>query len=299
MRTFISVFILIIQGCFVLWPASAHDAKEDSLHQLMHALPADSQLYQLDAWIRENMQNANIKTYLNLLNNEAEQQQNEIYQASALFLLAQYYYSYNPDSMRYYIDLAEPLLKQQNRYEELFKLKGWDAFSLITEGKRNRVLTKIAEMSDLADQLNFSAGKDMANQALANFYINSGLNEEGLALYEEILHNMEVQQSPLVKRVYILRQLLNRETNIEKRQRYLEKLELYILECEEKSITQLDYVNSLDFLKYLYHRSYVLLAYEKKDVSKMLYHLQRAERLNNQFLWEKDRSTTMLLWLYY
>lgn len=271
----------------------------DSLLLSAKNLPQSVRLEQFDHWAKSNMRDLQAKKYIDLLYKEATIQENTHYKANALFLMAQYYYSYNSDSMRFYIQLAEPLLLQEKRIDEFFRLRGWNIYSLTSAGEREDVLREVADMKQLAQKLDYPEGLDMADQALANFYIHTGLNEDGLLLYEEILFNMEKRKAPLTKRVYILRQLLNREVKIDKRLAHLALLKKYIDECENTSEHQLDDVNNLDFLKYLYHRSYVLLAYEMGDSSQMYFHLCRADQSNDRFRWEKDNSTLNQLWFYY
>ena len=119
----------------------------------------------------------------------------------------------------------------------------------------------------------------MANQALADFYFTTGLIKEGIALYEDVLRAMEERDAPLAKRFTIVRHLLNKDINETKRLFYLEKLEGYIADCEEKGIEMLDVDNPLYYVKYLYHRSYALLGIDKKDLSMTSKHLAQAEKL--------------------
>lgn len=53
------------------------------------------------------------------------------------------------------------------------------------------------------------------------FYLKNSLKKEGILLYEEVLKGMEERNAPLVKRVHIIRNLLNLDTADNKRVRYL------------------------------------------------------------------------------
>ena len=41
--------------------------------------------------------------------------------------------------------------------------------------------------------MKFPEGMEMANQALADFYLSNNLEEEGVALYEEVINSMEMR----------------------------------------------------------------------------------------------------------
>ena len=125
----------------------------------------------------------------------------------------------------------------------------------------------------------FPDGIDMANQALADFYFSTGFDAEGIALYEEVFLDMEKRDSPLAKRITVIRHLQNENIQASKRLFYLKKLKEYIVECEEKGIEELDEDTPLYYVKYLYHRSYALLGIDKKDVALTSFHLVRAEKL--------------------
>lgn len=141
------------------------------------------------------------------------------------------------------------------------------------------MLENVQALKDLSSELDFPDGIDMANQALADFYFSTGFDAEGIALYEEVFLDMEKRDSPLAKRITVIRHLQNENIQASKRLFYLKKLKEYIVECEEKGIEELDEDTPLYYVKYLYHRSYALLGIDKKDVALTSYHLVRAEKL--------------------
>ena len=55
----------------------------------------------------------------------------------------------------------------------------------------------------------------MANQALANFYFNIGLDEEGIQLSREILSRMEERNASRMRWYYVLRLLLTKDLRLE------------------------------------------------------------------------------------
>ncbi len=196
-----------------------------------------------------------------------------------MFQIIRYYYCRNIDSMHFFIKKAEPIYLAQKRYEDLCRVKGWYIYALSSNGEKERVLENVQALKDLSSELDFPDGIDMANQALADFYFSTGFDAEGIALYEEVFLDMEKRDSPLAKRITVIRHLQNENIQASKRLFYLKKLKEYIVECEEKGIEELDEDTPLYYVKYLYHRSYALLGIDKKDVALTSYHLVRAEKL--------------------
>ena len=203
----------------------------------------------------------------------------DTYKGNALFQIIRYYYSRNIDSMHFFIKKAEPIYLAQKRYEDLCRVKGWYIYALSSNGEKERVLENVQALKDLSSELDFPDGIDMANQALADFYFSTGFDAEGIALYEEVFLDMEKRDSPLAKRITVIRHLQNENIQASKRLFYLKKLKEYIVECEEKGIEELDEDTPLYYVKYLYHRSYALLGIDKKDVALTSYLLVRAEKL--------------------
>lgn len=199
-------------------------------------------------------------------------------EAEVLYRQIRYYYSKDADSMRYFIQKAEPVFLEVGRIEDLFRVKGWNIYSMTSRREDNEVFREVNALKALSKELNFPDGADIANQALADFYIETGFMSEGIALYEEVLHGMEEREVPLVKRLYIIRQILNKGGTAETRKRYLEKLKTYIDYCDEAGITDLNTEMSVPYLKYLYHRSYSAYGMQSNDVELAYSHLMATKR---------------------
>lgn len=275
-------------------------AETDSLLRGLEALPDTSKLRRLNELANEKIK-GHFEIYAQLLLKEAERQHNDSVKANALFLLARYYYIQNGDSMRYFIQKAEPLLIGLNRLEELFRLKAWTLYAYEREGQRDKIIPEANKMKEEALRLNYPEGVEMVGQALANYYINSGLIDDGIRLYEEVFEQMEARNAPLVKRIYIIRQLENNSTvSPEKRYYYLGKLNEYILHCEENGVQQLTADISLNYLRYLYQRSYALAYIDEDNPEKAFRHLKAAEKIMRECHMEALEETTLMqLWLSY
>ena len=242
-------------------------------------MPSGDRLVKLDELASDKGQGLDYKYYADRLLKEAELSKDDTYKGNALFQIIRYYYSRNIDSMHFFIKKAEPIYLAQKRYEDLCRVKGWYIYALSSNGEKERVLENVQALKDLSSELDFPDGIDMANQALADFYFSTGFDVEGIALYEEVFLDMEKRDSPLAKRITVIRHLQNENIQASKRLFYLKKLKEYIVECEEKGIEELDEDTPLYYVKYLYHRSYALLGIDKKDVALTSYHLVRAEKL--------------------
>ena len=275
MRNILLIIYLSLTQIFVATAATDFDSMECVLAKM----PSGDRLVKLDELASDKGQGLDYKYYADRLLKEAELSKDDTYKGNALFQIIRYYYSRNIDSMYFFIKKAEPIYLAQKRYEDLCRIKGWYIYALSSNGEKERVLENVQALKDLSSELDFPDGIDMANQALADFYFSTGFDAEGIALYEEVFLDMEKRDSPLAKRITVIRHLQNENIQASKRLFYLKKLKEYIVECEEKGIEELDEDTPLYYVKYLYHRSYALLGIDKKDVSLTSYHLVRAEKL--------------------
>lgn len=275
MRNILLIIYLSLTPIFVATAAT----DIDSMECVLAKMPSGDRLVKLDELASDKGQGLDYKYYADRLLKEAELSKDDTYKGNALFQIIRYYYSRNIDSMYFFMKKAEPIYLAQKRYEDLCRVKGWYIYALSSNGEKERVLENVQALKDLSSELDFPDGIDMANQALADFYFSTGFDAEGIALYEEVFLDMEKRDSPLAKRITVIRHLQNENIQASKRLFYLKKLKEYIVECEEKGIEELDEDTPLYYVKYLYHRSYALLGIDKKDVSLTSYHLVRAEKL--------------------
>ena len=274
MRNILLIIYLSLTPIFVATAAT----DIDSMECVLAKMPSGDRLVKLDELASDKGQGLDYKYYADRLLKEAELSKDDTYKGNALFQIIRYYYSRNIDSMHFFIKKAEPIYLAQKRYEDLCRVKGWYIYALSSNGEKERVLENVQALKDLSSELDFPDGIDMANQALADFYFSTGFDAEGIALYEVFL-DMEKRDSPLAKRITVIRHLQNENIQASKRLFYLKKLKEYIVECEEKGIEELDEDTPLYYVKYLYHRSYALLGIDKKDVALTSYLLVRAEKL--------------------
>lgn len=267
---------------------------KDSLLKTMSSWSISTKLKCLDSLAHLHVQLDVDKNYIEALLQESQRARNSYYEADALFMLSQYYYSCNSDSMRHYIKLAEPLLLKHNMKKKIFQMTEWNIYKLTNEGKNDSVLYEIEQMKQKAKRLNFPEGADWAIEALANFYSSNGLKKEGLKLYEEAFSKLQRYHS-YEKQISVLRQLLNKEDDYNKRSYYLNTLNNIIKDCEKRGIKKLDDLDSIDFLKYIYHRTYAVLCYDQNNSKQMLIHLELAEQYFIKTGGQKDNLT--LMWL--
>ena len=270
MRNILLIIYLSLTPIFVATAAT----DIDSMECVLAKMPSGDRLVKLDELASDKGQGLDYKYYADRLLKEAELSKDDTYKGNALFQIIRYYYSRNIDSMYFFIKKAEPIYLAQKRYEDLCRIKGWYIYALSSNGEKERVLENVQALKDLSSELDFPDGIDMAN-----FYFSTGFDAEGIALYEEVFLDMEKRDSPLAKRITVIRHLQNENIQASKRLFYLKKLKEYIVECEEKGIEELDEDTPLYYVKYLYHRSYALLGIDKKDVALTSYHLVRAEKL--------------------
>ena len=271
------------------------DTFVDSLRREIKVLPDSSKLIRLNELLYANTHNKVYKVYADLLLEEAQRQRNDYYKGNALLFLMRYYYMQDPDSLRIYLKIAEPLFIATNRIEELCRAKGWNIYSLANEGMQGLVIREVDSLRNLATYFNYPDGVDMANQALANFYFNIGLDEEGIQLSREILSRMEERNASRMRWYYVLRLLLTKDLRLE----YLNKLDSCIQECEKEDITQLDAEHTVAFLKDRYHYYSAQYYVAEKEPSLVYQHLRMMEDIEKKNNMNAEQILPQFLWMNY
>lgn len=269
------------------------DTFVDSLRREIKVLPDSSKLIRLNELLYANTHNKVYKVYADLLLEEAQRQRNDYYKGNALLFLMRYYYMQDPDSLRIYLKIAEPLFIATNRIEELCRAKGWNIYSLANEGMQGLVIREVDSLRNLATYFNYPDGVDMANQALANFYFNIGLDEEGIQLSREILSRMEERNASRMRWYYVLRLLLTKDLRLE----YLNKLDSCIQECEKEDITQLDAEHTVAFLKDRYHYYSAQYYVAEKEPSLVYQHLRMMEDIEKKNNMNAEQILPQFLWM--
>lgn len=221
--------------------------------------------------------------YTEQLYKEAKLQKNEYHEANAMFCYVRYYYSKNMDSMYIWLQKALPLFEKQKRYVEYFRMKAWYVYVLTRAKQNDEALKYVSNLQKEADEFNFPEGKEMGDQALADFYLSNSLWEEGIALYEEVLSSMEMRNAPLVKRINIIKQLMNKAVDPEVKMKYIKRLDEYVKICKEKGIEWLDEEIPVYYLEYVVHRHYALEYILNNKLKEALVHLKKAEALLNHY----------------
>lgn len=268
---------------------SLQASEKDSLMEVAARMPLDTT--RLEFIYREASRRTNMSgtDWPRLLLAEAQKQKNLTYEGAARFLLLLYYYVNDTDSLEKYLKTSEPVFLQTGMYERLFRAKGWYIYALTRDRRQEEVLPYIRHLKEQARELHYPEGLDIADQALANFYIKTGLNNEGVRLYEEVLDKMEQEKAPLIKRLNILRQLILVPAQIEIRLKYLEVLKKYIDDCKKKGIEQLDQENPLYILEYIYYRTFaaecikLYMKQKSNGLGKVLPALEKAQQIARQY----------------
>ena len=274
----------------------------DSLEQVLARLPDSARLIKLNDLAYQNPDDYSYKIYAEKLLKEAEQQKNNKYLGNAYFLLIKYHYSHDIDNMRLLLKEAEPVFLNGNNLEYFFRTKTWNIYTYEQQENDERVFSEAKLINKLSEQLNYPEGKEMVDQAIAHYYSSKKLFKEAFNLYEDVYKRMEARNSSPIKRINIIRQILNHrgdEIDVNKRIYYLQKLKTYIDECQENNITQLDKENPLYYIKYLYHRSYLFVAYDLGDTALMRSHLQEAEYMTQEYPIKNQATVLMRLKAHY
>jgi len=262
---------------------SARINGNDSIRQVITNLPDSSRLPYINDLANKNSRRECRLFYAQLLKEEAKKQHNDEYLANAFFLLAKHYYSFDYDSMRYWIDQAEPLLLNQKRHEDLCRMKGWDIYALGLEEKREETIKAVEDLKLLSDRISYPEGHEMAEQGLANFYFKVGMAEEGEELYLTVLRRMEQRDAPLIKKYNIIRHLMNSVPSESKRSEYLGLAEKLLQQCYDAGIDSLDNDNSVHDLEYVLYRNYAHLYKATEEWDKLWHNLTKAQELADKY----------------
>lgn len=277
---YIIIYGIGLAACFVV-----RANEMDSLLNVIGRMPQDTTRLEFIYQQMSMRKNMNDGGWARILLEEAKKQKNLTYEGYARFLLLRYYYLNDTDSMGYCLEESEPVFLQTGLYERLFRAKGWYIYALTRSGRQDEVLSYVRQLKKQAEQLAYPAGEEIADQALANFYIATGLHNEGVHLYEEILEKMEQENAPLVKRYNIVRQLINVSEQVSTRIRYLQVLKTYIDRCRAEGIERLDQETPLYILEYVYYRTFAVeyidlhMQGESNTLSKVLPYLRKAQEI--------------------
>ena len=293
------VLILIALSATFIFDNVRAASTLDSLEQVLARLPDSARLIKLNDLAYQNPDDYSYKIYAEKLLKEAEQQKNNKYLGNAYFLLIKYHYSHDIDSMRLLLKEAEPVFLNGNNLEYFFRTKTWNIYTYEQQENDERVFSEAKLINKLSEQLNYPEGKEMVDQAIAHYYSSKKLFKEAFNLYEDVYKRMEARNSSPIKRINIIRQILNHrgdEIDVNKRIYYLQKLKTYIDECQENNITQLDKENPLYYIKY---RSYLFVAYDLGDTALMRSHLQEAEYMTQEYPIKNQATVLMRLKAHY
>lgn len=286
--------LLLVENVWQACYAQERDSLLDLLNSYSIAdtnrLPA---LYKL---IIKNDVNKYCPQYARQLIQESQQQRNKYYEGTAYYSLVKYYYARSTDSMRYWMDLALPLFYESKRFEDFFRMKAWYIYRLTTIHENKAALDSVNSLKELALRMNYPEGADMANQALADYFIANNLKEEGTALYEEVLAGMEGRNAPWVKRVNIIRQLLDKSPTAEQRMKYLKRLEEYVNLMYERKMTELDRETPVYLLDFLVNRTYAYENTRNGKLNHVLSYLNKSREMIREY---KDLGSESQLYLIY
>jgi len=275
------IYLILAIFTFSSFTPLKEDIKRENdrlIHTVM-SLRESSRLRLLDQWTKEHSNQDTKYLFLHAFVCEAEHQNNEWYKGEAYFLSAAFFYGFNSDSMRYYIQKAEPLLLKAHRIDNVFKMRTWNIYSLANEGECGQVLPEIQVLKDYAKKMHYPMGVDMATQCLANFYYVNELTDESVKLYREALANMNNRHETMERCVYVVSRLINIDTDTIRLKEYAKIINSYINVCNAKKIQILDEINTIDDLKILYNHSLYMIAYAEKKANVMLDYIQLSEKI--------------------
>ena len=287
-RGYLLIFLVFVWGCTL--PLTIYGA------EVIEKTPSLDSLFAL---AQANVQQQKGFDYTTQLLELSRQQKDRLQEANAMFCYVRYYYSKNPDSMYFWMQKALPLFLEQERYVEYFRMKAWYIYVLNRTKRNEEALKYVSGLREEAGRLKFPEGMEMANQALADFYLSNNLGEEGVALYEEVIRSMEMRNAPLIKRINIVRQLMNKALDPDIRMKYVKRLDDYIHICKSRNMAWLDEEIPLYYLEYVAHRHYAIEYIKRNELQEALSHLKKAEELLGQHEMFSYKNELLTIYGYY
>lgn len=287
-RRYLLIFLVFVWGCAL--PLTIYGA------EVIEKTPSLDSLFAL---AQANVQQQKGFDYTTQLLELSRQQKDRLQEANAMFCYVRYYYSKNPDSMYFWMQKALPLFLEQERYVEYFRMKAWYIYVLNRTKRNEEALKYVSGLREEAGRLKFPEGMEMANQALADFYLSNNLGEEGVALYEEVIRSMEMRNAPLIKRINIVRQLMNKALDPDIRMKYVKRLDDYIHICKSRNMDWLDEEIPLYYLEYVAHRHYAIEYIKRNELQEALSHLKKAEELLGQHEMFSYKNELLTIYGYY
>lgn len=287
-RGYLLIFLVFVWGCTL--PLTIYGA------EVIEKTPSLDSLFAL---AQANVQQQKGFDYTTQLLELSRQQKDRLQEANAMFCYVRYYYSKNPDSMYLWMQKALPLFLEQERYVEYFRMKAWYIYVLNRTKRNEEALKYVSGLREEAGRLKFPEGMEMANQALADFYLSNNLGEEGVALYEEVIRSMEMRNAPLIKRINIVRQLMNKALDPDIRMKYVKRLDDYIHICKSRNMDWLDEEIPLYYLEYVAHRHYAIEYIKRNELQEALSHLKKAEELLGQHEMFSYKNELLTIYGYY
>ncbi|MDF9830020.1 ATP-binding protein [Parabacteroides sp. PF5-6] len=255
----------------------------DSLRHEVGLMPDSARLSFLKNKIIENDQNHSRVEYARLLYDEALRQQNEEAEAEAIYSFARHFYPVNSDSMRYWVEKGVTLFIRLGRLEDICRMKAWDIYLLNREAKSEDVLKAVEALRLFSDEISFPEGREMADQAMADFYFHNNMPDDAERLYLDVMERMKKRNAPPVKTFNILRQLMAMITDPEKRLKYTRQAEEYLAECKRNGLSQLDAITPIYAMEYIVSRITAMAYVQRKNFTSAWVYAQRADSIASQY----------------
>lgn len=263
-------------------------------------LSTDSALNYIQDVLQENLYQDTYLPLLRLYRSEAETRNDAVHLGNAFMLLAKHYYILDPDSMRYYIQLADPLYLEQKRYEDFFRMHAWDIFVLSRQEKQEEVLLAVDKYRNMAQELNSPEGLDMIDQALGNFYLANVMFDDAEKLYNEVLDRMEERGASVNRKLKLLALLYNGLDTTGKRLKYLKMAERLLKEAKAEGVTYFDQETPIYESEFTILCGYALNYIGAEDYEEAMSYIRRAEALLTQHpMANRDVEVNQLYMDYY
>jgi len=198
------------------------------------------------------------------------------------------------DSLRDLIKKSESLYLEQQRYEDLGGMY-YEYISFLINDLRNvEALSVIEELRALSQEYNYEKGIELADEAMAGFYMENDMPSEAEDLYLSILNRKKERKAPATEQLEILNQLYTRSTSHSRRMQFLREAEAIINEYMASGGKDPLYEEEYDL-----HRSYGNEFILASRFDEARFHLEKAEDIVKTHHINRAQAELPLVYLNY
>ncbi len=184
---------------------------------------------------------------------------------------------FSADSLRDLIKESESLYLEQQRYDDLGRMYYEYISMLINDFRNVEALPVIEKLRNWSLESDYENGVELADKAMADFYIENDMHSEAEDLYLSILNRRKERKAPVREQLVILNQLYTKSVSHTVRMQYLQEAENVINEYMVSGANASEKKETLYEEEYDLHRGYGNEFILASRFDEARFHLEKAE----------------------